>query len=1099
VLTIYPSNQLEDLLYVLQAVLPLHQPDNPLQSDTVLVESKGMQHWLNLQLAALEGVSMNRQFAMPSGFIWDLSRQLLSASKVPRHSPYRREVLRWRLDRLLTDPEFIRECPQPARYWGAGEREDGLKRFQLACSLADVFEQYMLFRPDWIAAWEAGQRVTDDDNEVWQAWLWRALVCQQAYHPVMLQTQVLAALKDCDQALLPTQVIIFAVNTMAPQNLVFFEALSARCPVHVFHLNPCVEFWGDIQSDQAKAQQSRKNQLLKWIDADEDLSAGNPLLANLGQQGKAFFNLLQKTQAFEISAFTAEESILDKQQRTPPDSVLAAIQQDILTLDNASRQDEVPTWNDDSVVISQAHSALREIQVLHDYLLHQFNDPTLSLTPQDVLVMCPAIEDYAPMIDSVFRTRGQEAFSRQTPRLPCSISDRTLLDADPLIAAFLELLQLPDSRFSVGKILDYLHLPAIQSRFSLEYDDLQRIEWWLSEAAVHWGVDQAQKRRMAGLDDDSSAMFTWQWGLQRLLRGFAHSDTEGMWSQQWLLPHVEGQDAVLLGRLMQLLERLQQHAQALTTPRTALAWQKYLQDVRGDFFEAKGEEDSGVLIAQGINALREELAQAGDERLLSLSVVRHALQQHFGKADSANHFLVGKITFSSMMPMRSIPFKIIAILGLNDGSFPRQPRVEGFNLMNNQPLRAGDRSRRGDDRYLFLEAIISAREKFYLSYQGRNVRNNTPREASLVLKEFWHYLQHGYGWSESCIQQHPLHPFSAHCYQEPFPSFDGRWQHLGQAQPSVNNQAITLPPEETVEAALSLDQCVRFFDHPLKAFAKERLGLSLQDATARVDDHEPFVADHLSQYLIRDAYLTQQRVDQPLSEDRVSLRYQQNGRLPESPLSAQWLQSLETEAQLISMALPPREEYRHEHVEITVAGQRLSADLIRHSVSGNPLVWRAAECKPKDQLRVWLTHLLATVHAEKPLETHAYYLHKKKLACERLVLSPCEPAQAQKTLQQWLLAWQAGLCQPSLLFAGLGRVLFQDKKQHAKSFEELCGQQNIPWQKEIEGTESNKPYALSQDAYFRWFFDEIPALNDTLQQQFYQLYQPLYQALAESK
>jgi len=1036
VLTIYPSNQLEDLLYVLQAVLPLHQPANPLQSDAVLVESKGMQHWLNLQLAELEGVSMNRRFAMPSGFIWEVSRQLLSASKVPRHSPYRREVLRWRLDRLLTDPDFIRECPLPARYWGAAERPDGLKRFQLACSLADVFEQYMLFRPDWIAAWEAGKRVTDDDNEVWQAWLWRALVSQQAQHPVMLQQQVLTVLKDCAQSLLPTQVIIFAVNTMAPQNLAFFEALSARCPVHVFHLNPCVEFWGDIQSDQAKAQQARKNQLLKWIDGDEDLSAGNPLLANLGQQGKAFFNLLQKTQAFEISAFTAEDTTADKQQTGRADSVLAAIQQDILTLDNAVNRDHTPEWLDDSVVISQSHSALREIQALHDYLLHQFNDPSLSLTPQDVLVMCPAIEEYAPMIDSVFRRGSQEPFSRQTPRLPCSISDRTLLDADPLIAAFLDLLHLPDSRFSVSKVLDYLHLPAIQSRFSLEHDDLQRIEWWLSEAAVHWGLDQAQKRRLAGLDDNSSALFTWQWGLQRLLRGFAHSDAEDWWSQQWLLPHVEGQDAVLLGRLMQLLERLQQHARDLNTPRSALAWQQYLQVVRGDFFAAKGEEDSDVLIAQGINALGDEWAQAGDDRLLPLSVVRHALQQHFGKADSSNHFLVGQITFSAMMPMRSIPFKIIAILGLNDGSFPRQPRIEGFNLMTHQPLRAGDRSRRGDDRYLFLESIISAREKLYLSYQGRNVRNNTPREASLVLKEFWHYLQHGYGWSASCIQQQPLHPFSAGCYQGDSPSFDGRWQHLGQARPSVNNQAITLPPEETSESPLSLEQCVHFFNHPLRAFAQQRLGLSLQDNAPRVDDNEPFVADNLSRYLIRDAYLTQQRGVNRTEEDRVSLRYQTNGRLPESPLSAHLLEELAVEATQLSAALPHRDDCCHEHVEIAIAGQRLSADLIRQTSSGHLLVWRAAECKPKDQVRLWLTHLLASVHAEKPLETHAYYLKKKKdeMVCVHTVLSPRDPQQAHDDLRQWVEAWQAGLCQPSLLFAELGSALLKDKKQHTQRF-----------------------------------------------------------------
>jgi len=1147
-LTVYPANRLEDLAVLLDHVLKL-APGNILSPNIVVVESKGMQHWVSMALAEQRGLCMNVQFPMPGTFIWQLVRRMLGSERVPLESPYAREALVWRIDRLLASSAVLDDPRFAAvnRYWqgDAGTtKDDPLKRFQLGVKQADLFEQYLLFRPDWLDAWEANRMPPDLQamgatesgpvvtNAAWQAQLWRLLVEENPDHPLRLQRDAMAAFAS-QRDKLPPQLCLFSINTLPLNILRFFDALAQYTQVHLFHLNPCVEYWGDLQSEKQLARQ-RVEQVERWMaqhepeDNDQpetELGSGpgNPLLANLGGQGKEFFRELHKLDSFEISAFDVPDAA---SKANPVTTVLQQVQQDILTLRDARSRDpeqRVQPRVDDSITVSSSHSALRELQALHDWLLHRFNVDS-SLTPRDVLVMCPQVENYAHYIRAVFETgyhaepSANASSVQRQPQLPVSITDRSPRDAEPMISSFLELLQLPDSRFQVSKVLDLLRLPSLQARFGVSTDELATLEWWLSEACIHWGLDKQHKAQAMG-GQQTSDMFSWGWGLRRLLRGFARSDQEELVNGDLLLPHVEGDNAVLLGRLMQLLERLRRHAQLLAKPRTPSQWGDYLRELRDAFFAQNADEEEREVMESLDKAIDQLLLwtdKAGYSAELPLEVARFYLNRSLGMPDTSNRFMTGQVTFCSLEPMRSAPFKIIAILGLNDGEYPRPHVPFSFDLMAATGHKPGDRSRRGDDRYLFLEALICARESLYLSFQGADITKNSERQPSLILTELMDYLARGYGWNfsrkDENTQLHcqPLHPFSAANFSPDAKprSFDSRWLEQAKPRPERNNRIELPSPESTTDAdgleTLKLEDLVRFFENPARAFAEQRLGLYLERDEQLLDDAEPFDANNLEAYKGRDRLLSAKLEEQPLESTRDSLL--KGGHLPDSLHGTQQIDTWQQEAELLAEAVRNAGglQLTLHPFELVIEKVRLVGELpLVQSGEGQQLLrWRAAKTNAKDRMRLWLYHLCAQVDVRDFSSSLGLFLNKDSNGLDRLKMNRVDDPKSY--LDKLIEGWRNGQLAPQLLNADLGWALSKaryeyDRKERAYKLraDSTMAEANV-WSKKWEVDPYSNSHGVGQDLYVRWFWPEAPELK-TWREAMMELYAPPMDAVMEAK
>jgi len=1169
-INLYPANKMENLLLLLNKISQV-SPLGVFNQEVIVVQNAGMQHWLNLAIAKERGISMNMSYALPAQYLWQLIRTMASDDKVPEQSPYSREVLTWRIYALLATKEVVDDIDfTPAtRYWMASTQltnsplnQASLKRYQLATQMADLYEQYLIFRPQWLDSWQKGEALAQlsSDNK-WQAKLWRLLIKQLAYNPIELLTDAIANIDTklaADPQLLPKRLSFFGINSMAPMWLTFINALSDHIEVDFFHLNPCFSYWGDIISEKQAIKK-----LSNWSEnvADEHVFVGNPLLANLGQQGREFLALLQDYSTVNVELFvkaSSEKPVKEAEKST--ERLLHRIQNDILELSDATETPE--QLIDDSITITSCHSALREVQALHDYLLHQFNDSALNreskenkLTPKDVLVMCPQIEQYAPYVNAVF-TRGWQELNDEVPPLPCSIADRSAKDSDPLIAAFSELLTLPDSRFQVSQLLSFIRLPAVANKFAINEEDSEKISIWLEQATIHWGIDQTHKEKLLG--EKATNSFTWQQGLSRLMRGFAFSDSDSVYQEQLLLAAVEGDDALLLGQLMLFVEQIHVLAKQLNTARTPKDWQCFLLNQLELLFSINIKPESNLLInsqienslgiiEQAIAALVEYCAHAHFDEKIELAIVVDFLNNHFSQGDASRQFMVGQVTFCSMLPMRSIPFKVIAVLGLNDGEFPRQRQPLGFDLMAQSPASLGDRSRRGDDRYLFLEALISARESLYLSYQGRNIKNNNEKQPSLVLKELMDYLRQGYSWSftenNNHVRQIPMQPFSEDNYLSTKSdladnssslvkaSFDANWLKLAQNKFSATNEPELIITDEQINLeTLTINDLIRFFQHPSKTFAQQALNLYFDINDQSLDDVEPFSPNHLESYLLKQVLLEASLTstdgavegDNALAIEHALNTAKLSGKFPDLPSTQinfdSWLADTEQFSDeilthggdnpefidcQISLSLMPQKDQSQAVQQQIVLKAKLP---VKETEQGVQLVfYRSSSAKAKDLFTLYLHQLIVQIWQQQNLTAVNYndnILSKVKNSCgfyynakaqnvDQYIVDyvGASAGDAKAELQQLLNLYQQGQKQALLLNGDIATLVFKQSRGKAiemtqERFEQFWQGASMPGKDAVKG--------FGEDPYIHYFWPQCPDVFTYLPQ-LRAVYQGMYQ------
>ena len=912
-------------------------PLAPLENETILVQSNGMAQWLRYALAAHPdaelpgcGIAAALDMQMPSRFVWSAYRTVLGTDQVPLESPFSKRPLLWRLMRLLPacleQPAFapLREFLRDDDLSGGGDLR---KRYQLAERLADLFDQYQVYRADWLTDWGGGRDVLRnargqeqplDEGNRWQAELWRALQAdvgpeQQGFSRAAVHARYLERLRGLEArpAGLPRRVIVFGISSLPGQILEALEGLARFTQVLVCVHNPCEHYWADIVADKDLLRATRNRQSRKPgspAELDEHLlhNHAHPLLAAWGKQGRDYIGLLDEHDDPERYARVLQPLEWERIDFFEPHGdgcLLHQLQDDIRGLRPLAETRE--TWppvapDDTSIQFHVAHSPLREVEVLHDRLLAHFEaDP--ALRPRDVIVMVPDIDLYAPHIEAVF---GQ--VERDDPRhIPYTLSDQGPRGRDPVLIALEQLLTLPESRVGVGDLLDLLDVPAVRRRFGLGEDDLNTLHQWAAGAGVRWGLDAGQRAGLGlpeGLEQN-----TWRFGLRRMLLGYAVGD-QGPWQGVEPFDEVGGLGAALLGPLDELITALSTAWERLREPHAPEVWARHLRELLETFFAPV--TDAELLVLDGLHEALEQWLEdcraGGLEEALPAAVVREQWLASQEDSGLGQRFLAGSVNFGTLMPMRAIPFRVVCLLGMNDGDYPRSPTPVDFDLMA-QDYRPGDRSRREDDRYLFLEALLSARRQLHVSWVGRNVRDNEPCPPSVLVGQLrdhlaagWRPADPGEGGGGDLLAQltteHPLQPFSP----RNFPT-DGEerrdTRHFTYAReweavhaPAVAREpepALILPPEpEDDVRGLGRDDLVRFLRDPVAVFFRHRLGVVFDEEEAPAEDLEPFGLAGLDQWQVRQqlvARALQAGEDPqpwPAVLEQEALRLQRAGRLP---------------------------------------------------------------------------------------------------------------------------------------------------------------------------------------------------------------------------
>jgi exodeoxyribonuclease V gamma subunit len=853
--------------------------------------------------------------------------------------------------------------------------------------------------------------------------------------------------------------------------------LARHCELHLFLLNPCREFWGDIRSERDIARYMTG--VAREIDpAEEYLEVGNPLLASLGKQGRDFFDLLENQ----------NPDIRDYFTDPPGDRLLDHLQADILNL--CQRGDDpqarlAVTADDRSVQLHVCHSPTRELEVLHDQLLALFQAHP-DLRPSDVIVMTPDIEAYGPLIEAVFGSVPRSRF------IPYSIADRGPGAERPLVEAVQQLIELGRGRYPVDRVLGFLEQAAVRRRFGLDTADLALIRDWLRQTRIRWGVDAADRR--VGFNLPATDEHSWRAGLERLLLGHAlPGGGRRLWAD--ILPYdaIEGSAALVLGRLQAFAEGLFTLREEVARDRSPGDWAVVMRDWLDRFF-APPETQSGELqeVRAALDRLVSLAAQAGFEQPVPLSVMRTALNRVLVEQAGSGGFFAGGVTFATMVPMRSIPFEVVCLIGMNHGSYPRPHRSADFDLMSSR-YRKGDRSRRQDDRYLFLEALLSARRYFYLSHVGRDVRDNSVLPPSVLISELLDVIERGFAPADGyttirmqLIVEHPLQPFSRHYFAGDNPALFSYSEELAELGCRAAGERVEvkpfldapLPPPDELYSTLSPEQLVRFFEHPARFLLREHLGVQLDMDESALEGREPFVLDGLERYGLYQRLLDWQLED--LDRDQAHRLARAEGLLPHGQVGVnlferEWSGMRRFAARVRRLlGSEARDPVEIDHV---VNELRLQGRLDRLTEAGL-IGYRPATIKSKDRLRLWLRHLLLNLRRPDGVEPVSRWLGLDG----EVQLSPVSDAESR--LGELVRLYRRGLCEPLPLFERSSWA-YAERLHAGKSSNEALKAARTTW----EGNDFS-PGEFRQDAYlalaFRGREDPLDETFTALAEQFWE-------------
>ena len=871
---LHRSNRSERLVDELAEVVraPLRDPFAP---ELIAVQSKGMERWLALELSARLPVWANARYPFPRHLL-DAVFDAVLGEAPELHAPFAEQALSWsiaaQLPGLLAAPGFT----SVARYLDGDH--DGARLLALSARLAHVFDDYGVYRPELLRAWAAGEQVGEHDagssergaERGFEPVLLRALLQRHgAGHLPARAERCVAAMQSGRYAphALPQRLCLFGITSLPPLYLEVLHALAQHVETHLFVLSPSRAYFAELGRTRAEPfAPAGALDAPDEPDGNDANDGGHPLIASLGKLGRDLQQLLEQHGQYR-------EHERDLYVDPGRGCLLHALQSDLLALENRGAPGAEPRLpiaeGDDSIAIQICHGAMREVEVLHDQLVAMLEDETLE--PHQIVVMVPEIEAYAPAIEAVFGAHSGR------PAIPFSLADRRTRSTHALVDALFALIETLRGRMSAGAVLDLLGLDPIREHSGIAVEELGRVREWVEESGIRWGVDAAHRVREG---QPAFAHNTWRFGLDRLLLGLALPGRDhALYGETAPLDDVEGSDGELLGKLSALCERLFAEQEALAAPRALDAWERDLERVMTAFLaDQPATAPERESIRSALAALRGDAERAGFTAEVDVRSLLGLLEQRLDARLPARGLLARGVTFCQLVPMRSIPFEVVCLLGMNDGAFPRPSTPLSFDRMaEHGKRRAGDRSPRDDDRYMFLEALLCARRRLLISYVGRGIHDNRARPPSVVVGDLLDAIAQGFEPAglpattgaaarrkalnaRLCVEQR-LQSFSPRYFNGEDPRHFSYARHAARAAQALLSASRTPRAPGAVRVTsepvreLTLDELVRFLGAPVRAFAQRRLGLYLGDELVPPPAREPVELDALEKWQLKEELL----------------------------------------------------------------------------------------------------------------------------------------------------------------------------------------------------------------------------------------------------
>lgn len=1001
-LIIHRSERADRLVVALGHVLSVPAED-PFRPEIVAVPSKGVERWLAQQLSHIlgaeqdDGVCTNVLFPSYTRFLDEISAQADEdyAAAVEKWSP-KRSVwpLLYVIDECAPGEPW---CRVLARHIGLDGSGDKGRRFAVAGKLAGLFDRYGQSRPEMITSWYEGRDEQGDGTALpadlrWQAELWRRVRAE-------IGSPSPAELLDQTCANLPAgpSFSIFGATRIAPARVRILKALALRRDVHLWLHHPSPALWAAGQD--ANEQPGRRR--------DQRPDVANPLLASMSRDVRELQQLLHG-----VASRNEHHPIGER-----PSTLLGRLQGELAD-DRVPAERVLLAEDDRSLQVHATHGPARQVEVVREVILGLLSaDATLE--PRDILIMCPDVEAFAPLVAASFGM-ADEPNGHPAARLRVKLADRSLRQTNPLLSLLSQLLELAASRVTATQILDLVGAAPVRRRFGFDADDIERLRDWTVAAGARWGLD-AKHRHAYQLSN--IAQGTWRSAIDRLLLGVAMEEGVAWVGDTLPLDDVDSGDIDLAGRFAELIDRVDRAVRAFGERHTAMQWARLLDHA----VHGLGEEDQPWQRIHLQRELGEVAANAADaEVVLSLADITELLRERLADRPTRASFRTGTLTVCTLVPMRSVPHRVVCLLGMDDGAFPRQSIADGDDVLAREP-RIGERDVRSEDRQLFLDAICSAQEHLIITYTGTDPRTGADVPPCVPLSELLDAVDatalapDGRSGREHVVIKHPLQPFDPRNFlpgelgtPRPF-SFDpsalaGARAAVLPRTPPPALVADRLPNAATRET-VSLDDLVRFFQHPVRGFLRQRLDISTAAEEEDPADALTIELDGLQGWAVGDRVL--QRCLAGTPRQTAARLERLRGELPPGPLGTQAMREIGSRVDALLHASELERAGPPESVDIAVP---LSDG---HAVSGTVggvrgstiLTVTYSTLAPKHRLTAWLRYL-AVVAATNDAEYRAVTVGRSRDDARRSILHGVQPDIARRLLELLVRIRDAGLREP---------------------------------------------------------------------------------------
>jgi exodeoxyribonuclease V gamma subunit len=943
-------------------------PD-PFAVELVIVPAKGVERWLSQRLSHILGRG-TAQDGVCAGIAFRNPRSLIAEiTGTTDDDPWSPDAMVWPLLEVIDgslDEPWCRTLATHLGHFEAGEEKELRqgRRYAVARRLAGLFASYTRQRPQLLVDWESDITGDITSDLQWQPPLWRALIDRvNADPPHVRHAKTVARLHESPIDL-PERLSLFGHTRLPSTEIELLDALSSHHDLHLWLPHPSDDLWQKLAGDHGPIPRR---------DDTSHRTVGHPLLTTLGRD-------LRELQRSLPTNPSTDEYLSGREH---PDTLLGWLQSDITA--NAVRPDGRTLSDDDrSVQVHSCHGTARQIDVLREVLLGLLaDDPTLE--PRDILVMCPDIETYAPLINADFGLGDVVPGAHPAHRLRVRLADRSLIQTNPLLGVASQLLSLAGSRVTASEVLNLAQSAPVRARFGFTDDDLESITRWVRQANIRWGFDQ-EHREPFGVDFVHN---TWRFGIDRVLAGVALSDDSHAWIGSTLpLDDVSSNRVEVAGKLAEYVERLQRTVDSLNGARPLRDWLTALADGIG--LLARVADSNAWQSSQMQREFAEVLATAGprDDTIMRLPDIRALLSRHLAGRPTRANFRTGTLTVCTMVPMRSVPHRVVCLVGLDDGVFPRLGIVDGDDVLARDPM-TGERDIRSEDRQLLLDAIGAATEKLVITYTGANEYSGQERPPAVPLAELLDTLDMTTTEKirERLVVKHPLQPFDIRNVipgelgmppDTPF-TFDPTVLRAASASTGERKEqpafiSAPLPPVPVDDVVLA--DLVAFFKDPVKGFFRA-LDYTLPWDVDGVEDAMPVDINALEEWTVGDRMLGDML--RGMTPDDARQAEWRRGTLPPGQLGWRKATEIKEQAALLAAAAMRHRTDEPQVYDVDIdlgAGRRLTGTV--PPVFGDRLVSVTySRLDGKHLLESWIP-LLALLARDRARDWHAVCIGRLK-------------------------------------------------------------------------------------------------------------------------